>query len=39
MFNGALSFNQDISKWNIRELVYSHSIFDDCNIREEYKPK
>jgi surface protein len=39
MFSGASSFNQDISNWNVFNIVYKMSIFDDCNINEEYKPR
>ena len=38
MFKGATSFNQDLSKWDLKgkEIVF---MFDDCLIKDEYKPK
>ena len=38
MFWGATSFNQDISKWKIRG-VDVFKMFEDCPIKDEYKPK
>ena len=32
-------FNQDISKWKINKTCYTRYMFDDCEIKEEYKPK
>ena len=40
MFQGAKAFNQDLSKWKI--YVYAvgvTSMFVDCPIKEQYKPK
>ena len=39
MFDYALSFNQDISCWNISNKTVTYNIFDDCPIQEGYKPK
>ena len=38
MFSNAI-FNRDISNWNVSNVQYSNSIFEKCNIKEEYKPK
>ena len=38
MFRKTTSFNQDISKWNIQG-VNVYSMFKDCPIQDEYKPK
>ena len=32
-------FNQDISNWNINKDCETHSMFNDCHIKDEYKPK
>ena len=32
-------FNQDISNWNIREDCKTIGMFDNCPIKEEYKPE
>ena len=32
-------FNQDISKWKIDKDCSTSDIFEDCPIRDEYKPK
>ena len=32
-------FNQDISKWKIDKDCNTSDIFEDCPIRDEYKPK
>ena len=37
MFRDAESFNQDISKWKVVNVKHNY-IFDDCPIKEEYKP-
>ena len=39
MFYGCISFNQDISKWNVSKVKYKKCAFDNCPIKEEYKPK
>ena len=31
-------FNKDISKWNISKDVNTYKMFNDCPIKEEYKP-
>ena len=38
MFKGATKFNQDISKWKIRG-VDVFKMFEDCPIKDEFKPK
>ena len=32
-------FNGDISKWDVRNVRYTRTMFKDCPIKEEYKPK
>ena len=32
-------FNQDISSWKINKNCDVRHMFDDCSIKEEYKPK
>ena len=32
-------FNQDISNWKINKQCYTRYMFDNCPIKEEYKPK
>ena len=32
-------FNQDISQWKIDKDCNTDDIFEDCSIRDEYKPK
>ena len=39
MFHCCRSFNQDISKWDVSNVEYYLSIFCNCPIKEEYKPK
>ena len=39
MFDGCESFNQDISDWNVYKVKFNSGIFDNCSIKEEYKPK
>lgn len=39
MFEGCKSFNQDISKWNVSNVIEYSWIFIDCPIKEKYKPK
>ena len=31
-------FNQDISKWQINNKCFTIDIFNNCPIKEEYKP-
>ena len=38
MFYGA-EFNQDISRWKIREDCNTINMFIESRINEEYKPK
>ena len=39
MFLGCKKFNQDISGWNVSNVTDASNIFDDCPIKDEYKPK
>ena len=39
MFWGCENFNQDISRWNTQNVKYHDSMFNDCPIKEEFKPK
>ncbi len=39
MFKNCNSFNQDISKWDVSKVRCIIDTFDDCPIKEEYKPK
>lgn len=46
MFNGASSFNQDISNWKINpnadvfDMKDSNlALFNECPIKNEFKPK
>ena len=39
MFYCSKSFNQDLSGWNVSNVIFKDSIFDNCPIKEEYKPK
>ena len=39
MFTYCKSFNQDISKWNVSNVRHNYHIFDNCPIKEKYKPK
>ena len=39
MFYDYCSFNQDISNWNVSNVRKHLSMFDYCQIKEEYKPK
>ena len=38
MFYGA-KFNQDISRWKINKDCNTKEMFNDCPIKNEYKPK
>ena len=38
MFYNATSFNQDLSKWDLKGKE-KDKIFDGCPIKDEYKPK
>ena len=31
-------FNQDISNWNTNNVKRTQQIFDDCPIKDSYKP-
>ena len=39
MFRKAKSFNQDISNWDLINCENHDHMFDDCPIKESYKPK
>ena len=39
MFYGAKSFNQDLTRWETYAIGITGGMFDDCPIKEEYKPK
>ena len=39
MFSGCKKFNQDISDWDLLKLKFKIDMFDNCPIKEEYKPK
>ena len=39
MFYDCKKFNQDISSWNVFKFIKEFGIFDDCPIKEKYKPK
>ena len=32
-------FNQDISNWDVSNVIHKLYIFDNCPIKEKYKPK
>jgi len=38
MFYNAKNFNGNISNWDVSKVTYISRIFDNCNIKEEYKP-
>ena len=38
MFYDALSFDRDLSKWNLIEK-FTKDMFNNCPIKDEYKPK
>ena len=39
MFYKCESFNKDISRWDISNVIYKKDAFDNCPIKNEYKPK
>ena len=39
MFQNCNSFNQDLSGWDVSKVTDMVGMFDDCPIKEEYKPK
>ena len=39
MFYDYNNFNQDISKWNVSNARYHAYTFENCSIKEKYKPK
>ena len=32
-------FNNDISNWDVSNVKFKLSMFDNCPIKEKYKPK
>jgi surface protein len=38
MFAGS-KFNSDISTWNVNKKCETINVFEDCPIKEKYKPK
>jgi surface protein len=38
MFYGA-SFNKNISNWNVNKVINEIMMFEECPIKDEYKPK
>ena len=39
MFRVWRSFNQDISSWNVSKVIIKNDAFNNCSIKDEYKPK
>ena len=39
MFACCEYFNNNISNWNVSNVIYNKKIFEDCPIKNEYKPK
>ena len=39
MFAFCKKFNQDLSKWDVSKVRYKIDMFDNCSIKDEYKPK
>ena len=39
MFWGCENFNKDLSGWNIQNVKYHDSMFNECPLKEEFKPK
>ena len=39
MFESTTSFNQDISRWNMKRALFYDDMFNDCPINKEYMPK
>ena len=39
MFAFCKKFNQDISGWDVSKVMYKRGAFDNCPIKDEYKPK
>ena len=39
MFYGSDTFNQDLSSWKLKDNCTKYSMFVDCPIKKEYKPK
>ena len=39
MFKLCKKFNQDLSSWNVSNVIYKDDIFNNCPIKDEYKPK
>ena len=39
MFYYCKNFNKDISNWNVSNVIYKNGAFNNCPIKEAYKPK
>lgn len=39
MFWGCENFNHDLSKWDVSNIKQIRGMFEDCPIKEEFKPK
>ena len=39
MFDCCKSFNQDISNWNVSNVIRTMFMFENCPIEEKHKPK
>lgn len=39
MFQWSKNFNQDISQWDVRKVKNMNHMFNECRIKEEFKPK
>ena len=37
MFYGAISFNQDISRWDTHNVNHIEEMFEECGILEVFK--
>ena len=39
MFCKVVNFNQDISKWDVSNVIHHDYMFENWPIKNEYKPK
>ena len=39
LFYGKKGFNGDISQWDVSNVTNKDGMFDDCPIKDEFKPK
>ena len=39
IFKSCESFNQDISAWDVSKVNKKDEMFNNCPIKEQYKPK